>query len=78
MNILQKYQKAVAERGRIAMYDVRTLFKLKIGEEFGFAGESWQRVGDTVSIHYHGSSTYGYAKIIRIDAGGFKTAKRTE
>jgi hypothetical protein len=79
MNILQQYQKAMKERGG-AMYDTITHGELEIGEEFEFGGASWQRVGDTVSLRNgrHSSPIYGYAKIIRIDSGGFKTAKRTK
>jgi hypothetical protein len=76
MNILQQYKKAVAERGR-TMYAVTTFRELEIGKEFQFGGATWQRVGDTVSLHCPSSSpVYGYAEIIKIDAGGFKTARR--
>jgi hypothetical protein len=79
VNILQQYKKAVAER-RHTMYAVTTLRELRVGEEFEFGGASWQRVGDTVSLrsrHAYGP-VYGYAQIIKIDAGGFKTARRTK
>jgi hypothetical protein len=77
VNILQQYKKAIAERGH-TMYAVTTLYELEIGKEFEFGGATWQRVGDTVSLHSRHTygPVYGYAQIIKIDAGGFKTARR--
>lgn len=79
MNILEQYKQAVAKRGGRTMYGVTTHGELEIGEEFEFGGASWQKVGDTVELCNGStfSAGYGYAKIISIDAGGFKTARRT-
>jgi len=78
MNILEQYKKAVKERGgSSSLYDVAT-GTIQIGEEFEFPGASWQRVGEKVSLHHGWTSApiYGYARIVRIDAYGFKTARR--
>jgi hypothetical protein len=73
MNILQQYKQAVAKRGGSTIVEIQT-GPLEIGDTFEFGGYSWQRVGEVVRISYDN----GYAKIISIDAGGFKTARRTK
>jgi hypothetical protein len=74
MNILQQYQKAVRERGHRGtrgMMEVEAY--VKVGEKFVYAGYDREKVGDTISI-----KSGGFAKIISIDAQGFKTARRTQ
>lgn len=74
MNILQQYKKARAESGYREIIDVTA--SVEVGETFEFGGYSWQQVGEVVNL-VRGKTVYGSAKIISIDAGGFKTAKRT-
>jgi hypothetical protein len=73
MNILQQYKQAVAARGGNTTIEIKT-GPLAIGDTFKFGGYEWQRVGEIVRI----SHDNGYARIISIDAGGFKTARRVK
>jgi hypothetical protein len=78
VNILQQYRAAVARRGSAEPYSVATHGIVAIGEEFVFGGASWQILGEKITLHRARTSTpvYGYAKIIKIDANGFKIARR--